>query len=219
MASRLYKILGIDKGASEAEIKTAYRKKAKATHPDAGGEVETFQEVAKAFHILSDPQRRIAYDETGIEEPAAKPEDAAIAILRNLVQSIIMDNADPAYVDMAAQMRKSISDAINQQRQSIAVISARLTRCEKMANRFSVKSGENIVAAMIVGHLSEMRQHIAGAKQNMIALEAARRLIEGFSYKTDANPHQAGQLNWMLGQQAAADIAATFIRAPRKARL
>jgi hypothetical protein len=61
-----YKILGVDENAEISEIKTAFRKKAKETHPDLhGGNPEytkAFHEVAEAYAILSDATKRNRYD-------------------------------------------------------------------------------------------------------------------------------------------------------------
>jgi molecular chaperone DnaJ len=63
-----YEVLGLSKGASEQEIKKAYRKLSKQYHPDinqkAGAE-EKFKEISEAYEILSDPQKRAAYDQYG----------------------------------------------------------------------------------------------------------------------------------------------------------
>ncbi|CAM5355019.1 Chaperone protein DnaJ OS=Streptomyces alboniger OX=132473 GN=dnaJ PE=3 SV=1 [Streptomyces alboniger] len=62
-----YKVLGVPKDATEAEIKKAYRKLAREYHPDANkGNVkaeERFKEISEANDILGDPKKRKEYDE------------------------------------------------------------------------------------------------------------------------------------------------------------
>jgi hypothetical protein len=58
----LYEVLGLTPTATTEQIKAAYRRAARATHPDAGGSSETFHVVAEAYEVLSNPQQKAAYD-------------------------------------------------------------------------------------------------------------------------------------------------------------
>ncbi len=63
-----YEVLGVDKNASEAEIKSAFRKLAKKYHPDVSKEknaAEKFKEVQEAYAVLSDSEKRKQYDQFG----------------------------------------------------------------------------------------------------------------------------------------------------------
>lgn len=60
--SNHYDTLGVTNNATPDEIKRAYRKLASQHHPDKGGDTAMFQRVEEAYRILSDPEKRAAYD-------------------------------------------------------------------------------------------------------------------------------------------------------------
>ena len=70
-----YETLGVSADATDEEIKRAYRKLARLHHPDAnpgdGAAESRFKEVAAAYEVLSDPERRSRYDRFGTDDPNA----------------------------------------------------------------------------------------------------------------------------------------------------
>ncbi len=71
MARDPYQVLGVERSAEDAELKTAFRKLARELHPDVNRHdpeaEEKFKEAAEAYEILSDPERRRTYDAYGHE--------------------------------------------------------------------------------------------------------------------------------------------------------
>ena len=79
-----YKILGVDRNATEKEIKQAYRRLARQYHPDVNpgdkAAEERFKEINEAYEVLSDPEKRKKYDQFGaqwrqFERMGGRPED------------------------------------------------------------------------------------------------------------------------------------------------
>ncbi len=58
MSKDYYNILGVSKDSSEADIKTAFRKKAHEFHPDKGGDEDKFKEVNEAYQVLGNEAKR-----------------------------------------------------------------------------------------------------------------------------------------------------------------
>jgi molecular chaperone DnaJ len=72
----LYEVLGVGRDASDDDIRAAYRKLAREHHPDVNGSPGAearFKEIAGAYEILSDPEKRARYDAFGTAGPGGQP--------------------------------------------------------------------------------------------------------------------------------------------------
>jgi molecular chaperone DnaJ len=66
MAKRdYYEVLGVEKGASDDEVKKAFRRAAVEHHPDKGGDEAKFKEISEAYEVLKDQAKRQRYDQFG----------------------------------------------------------------------------------------------------------------------------------------------------------
>jgi len=78
-----YEILGLEKNASAADIKSAYRKLASKHHPDKGGDAEKFKEVQNAYDVLSEPITREQYD-----NPTAQQQFSQYSKVNDILQKM-----------------------------------------------------------------------------------------------------------------------------------
>lgn len=89
--TELYDILEVPVTATQEEIKKAYRKKALQHHPDKGGDQETFKKLNASYEILSNPEKRELYNnsgKTGLRDSGEVPEDILAAMFGNIFQKM-----------------------------------------------------------------------------------------------------------------------------------
>lgn len=89
--TELYDILEVPVTATQEEIKKAYRKKALQHHPDKGGDQETFKKLNAAYEILSNPEKRELYNnsgKTGLRDSGDVSEDVLAAMFGNIFQKM-----------------------------------------------------------------------------------------------------------------------------------
>lgn len=108
-----YEVLGLSKGASEDEIKKAYRKLSKKYHPDINKEPdaeEKFKEVSEAYEILSDPQNALHTTNTGMQA------QIQITVLVELVADLVDSAASlvAASVVLKISSTLSLEEAVGQ---------------------------------------------------------------------------------------------------------
>eukprot|EP01006_Ploeotia_vitrea_P036670 TRINITY_DN66043_c14_g9_i1.p1 TRINITY_DN66043_c14_g9~~TRINITY_DN66043_c14_g9_i1.p1 ORF type:complete len:297 (+),score=134.64 TRINITY_DN66043_c14_g9_i1:40-930(+) len=97
-ASSLYEVLGVDKTASEKDIRKAYRRKAVQVHPDRnpGDESATtkFQALAKIGEVLTDKARRSVYDRTGCVDDSSPAFDDAYTYWRTQFKEVTVEDIE-----------------------------------------------------------------------------------------------------------------------------
>lgn len=91
----LYDILGISKDATNEEIRKTYKEKAVECHPDKGGDSSIFVELANAYNILIDKEKRKKYDETGYTGNQENDDkEVAFEVLRNFYMRVLSNEEE-----------------------------------------------------------------------------------------------------------------------------
>jgi len=115
-----YHVLGLRRTNDADAIKAAYRQKARQTHPDRGGEPDAFIVVVKAFGVLSDPDAKRLFDETGIinEDGAQNYRQEVALILADMFDAAVTTALGLGIplerVDFIAQMGSALANQSSQ---------------------------------------------------------------------------------------------------------
>ena len=134
MAKRdYYQVLGVDRSASDGEVKKAFRKLARELHPDVNAHdpeaEEKFKEAAEAYEVLSDPERRRTYDRYGHEglRSGGFQPGAGFASFQDIFEA--MFGGDPfgggfggsaAGADVAAVLEIGLEDVLEAQHREVS---------------------------------------------------------------------------------------------------
>jgi curved DNA-binding protein CbpA len=191
-----YAELGLPRDADETAVKRAYRAKAHKAHPDKGGKAEDFHEVQRAYDVLSDPERRKQFDETGNADAPQDPRDAARMALAKLVLESIARAPDVAHVDLVALIRGTVEQAIRQERKNREGIEQAIARQEAALARFQRKDlpGDDVVKAVITAAVAMARAQMPRHDHAIAGYELVLELLGEYTYQVD-------QVQWPGGLQ------------------
>jgi len=173
-----YNILRIEPDVYPHEIKNAYRHAANRTHPDKpGGSDEAFQEVKLAYDILSDPERRARYDETGETEP--KQPSIAENRLIALFNAIVSDEKfDGNIIETCAEYVEQAADELKVR---IARQTAKHTKLQEQLGRVTSTGELNLYEQLLSESLARIDQQLTASKTELSAVDELREMLKEYS--------------------------------------
>ena len=181
-----YEVLGVTREADGAAIKSAYRKRAKNTHPDAGGDVNLFSRLTTSYQLLTDPIRRKVYDETGYDPELADPKDLqGLVILETLVNEMILDEREPGSFDPVAAMRRKLTDKVVSARFHILEMERHRARIRNHLDRMARKPGSDVLGRMLRARCDTISDAISKAEKEIGTIEQAYGMLDGYAYEVD----------------------------------
>lgn len=202
--SDLYADLGVDRSADEKTIRSAYRRKAKKTHPDAGGDREAFERAAVAKNVLLDPRRRAKYDETG--EVDNDP-DNGLAQIMSLVMNALDEalsgchrsNEDPIKVDLLGKAVGVVKTQIWTGEQNLRAAEIGAKRLRKVAERMKVKKGENRIKPLLDARVVDLDRRVGDIGRQVDQAKSALAMLMDHDFdfeRPKAPPQHLNQVNW-----------------------
>lgn len=198
-----YTELDVPRDATAAQVKSAYRKRAKKAHPDAGGTAEKFNRISRALLILSDPGRREKYDKTGdVDEATPEPDNTvavAISIIVGFVAQVVAQYAmqgggDPCGIDLVAKMREHFKkQRVEFENQKVPINKA-VKKLEQIEKRFKARKKSNpLLIAALASQRNGMREPLRGLDTKIQQIDDALALLDGYDFEVDKanSPHSS----------------------------
>lgn len=185
----LYRLLGIKRGATKAEVRKAYRRKAKVSHPDKGGSAEAFSALTMAHEVLSDTGRREKYDTTG-EIEQAKPNNfdgSAVEVIAQKLGLIIHSEHDVSALGIGEMIEQAIREDIARRQAGIADHNRAIERAARLRARVKRKAdgADNTLARVLDWHERSAKDLIKKSEDAVSSMERALEILDGYSFIDD----------------------------------
>lgn len=188
----LYTVLGVDRTATPAQIKAAYRKLSKLHHPDAGGERKAWDQIQHAYEVLSNQSRREKYDATGddtqIPDPEAQERAQVAAVVRQIISGVLQSSRDdPAYVDFRERIIRDLDGKRAQMTQDRQQLELKIKRVERFIGRF-VKDdgGEDVIGDVVKQGLRDLEAQVANVGNALKLHEKVVAVFLQYRYEMDS---------------------------------
>jgi len=182
----LYQILGVDRDAKPADIKAAFRRRAKDLHPDHGGDPEEFRLVKLAYDVLTDPEQRRHYDETG-ETPddhasAQREEGAFRAMVGDFLVTLIANAAAPEYTNIVTEARRQAKQMIAATDAQIGATKALCDRLAAVQLRLISKAETDILRDVLAERQVKLAHNLEDLAQQRARWIKLGETLEGYLY-------------------------------------
>lgn len=187
MALDPYEQLGVERGATAAEIKAAWRRKVQQLHPDKHpGDpfaATRYELLRESYDILSDPVRRSAYDAEGRTELDNLPERAH-ALLETVAVGLLKHAQSHGHIgeiNVVSSVRAALRGMSGQSEHDRLLAGRAIRGLEKQAKRVRRKSkGQNLLGDLIAVRIEEARKEQEHAVEAIKECAAALALLDEY---------------------------------------
>lgn len=178
--SDLYQVLGVARDVTPEDLKKAYRRLAQKHHPDRdGGDCERFDAIQQAYDVLSDPEDRAQYDETGEVVRKADIIEQAESLLSELFAKAVSSPKDGE--DLIAEIREGIELAKREASLILLQIDRKLERLENKRGRIQSRGEHNLFEAAIDEAIEALTNKRRAPENIIRVLPEVLRLLEDYT--------------------------------------
>lgn len=193
MNENLYDDLGVNEDATPEEIKKAYRDKAKEHHPDKeGGDADKMAVVNKAYAVLSDPDRRQKYDDTGETKEEAFASKFA-SFMGQILPQVISETKNVNHQNLVEAIRsKVMKNQVDFQR-AIVDVEKQIHHFDNIKNRMSSKKDKTIMI-ILKENIKSRKRLIKGIENDIKFMKECAEVLNDYNYMVDEIiPNTSGQ--------------------------
>ena len=190
MADELYDVLGVGKDATPADIKKAYRRKAKSEHPDAGGSSEKFTELTLAYECLSDSDKRDRYDRTGetggssIDQELNQALSIATGAINAVMQEIARRGLKLENFDVLGDAMRTIEAQIEATKDAIKQHQLEGAKLERLSNKFTARKGKtNRLGPVLLAQAKDRFRQAEVNMQTNVMLQKAVTILDDHNFE------------------------------------
>lgn len=190
MKDDLYKVLGVERDATQEEIKKEYRSLAKEHHPDKGGDTSKFQDIALAYEILSNDDTRQRYDNGENVFDTADPERFVKERVTQVFKEKLM-MCDTKHDDIFELVRERIEALTRHFKKGIEKARLDIKELKDVIERISGEGSEFFIG-VLEQDISLFENSIKQNEQEIEYVNKALELIKDIEYRTDEkeeHPH------------------------------
>jgi len=181
-----YATIGVPQDATPEEIKKAYRERSKELHPDANnGDDKGFAELAKAYEVLSDQERRKKYDETG--DDSEKNDEAQVSSIITTLTIVFLDHEDVKTKSLTEFIKKAINEQLKGGNDAIKKAEKEIEKATHAKNRIVRKElGHNLILSVLENKIKDSNSAIIRHKAAIALFHKVLEEIEVYSYLVDS---------------------------------
>lgn len=188
-----YKVLGVEKNATDEEIYHAYKKAARTAHPDGGGSTDEFDKIKQACLILLDPEKRRRFDQDGILDKNDPDNNTAVAMQRItmfFVQSIQATLSAPQnlqlnQLDLIQGANAFFDLEIQNCHKRIYEVERQIKQFEKVLKRLKTKNSVDVISNMLNHHASELKNGILAQRKEIEIYDEAKLIMKAYTFEPE----------------------------------